>query len=213
MLDLTRPFSRERDYAWQVESRDVPLKSQSTAYTGVVHELRCSSMCGTYIDLPGHILECADGMDAGSCPAERFWRLPAAVARLDRTAQPGGVTAAELSAAFGASPVPAAGAPCLVVNALGGVDVWTREDTRGVWLEMDAVEWIIACGCRLLVSDIYESHRLDGVFKRLFEAGVSTVCYPMGLHRLPKAQVEISVLFPRVPGMVQTPCRVVAEER
>ena len=212
MLDLTRPFASENDYPWQLETREVPLKSQNTAYTGVIHELRCSSMCGTYIDFPGHILESADGVDAASCPAERFWRLPAAVARLDRTGCPGGVTAEELSAAFGASAVPVAEASCLVVNALGPTDVWNRPDVRGVWLEMDAVEWIVASGCRLLVSDIYESNRLDGVFKRLFSAGVSTVCYPMGLHRLPVAPIAVSVLFPRVPGMVQIPCRLIAEE-
>ncbi len=212
VIDLTRPFSRERDFPWEVRTTLLPLSSDRTAYTGVIHELKCSSMCGSYLDVPGHIRETDDGTDAANCPPERFWRLEARVAHLKRLQSPGAVTADELAAAFGTAP----GAPCLVVHALEEKDIWEmggegEEVWRQTWLDASAVDWIVASGCRLLVSDIYESPRLEGVFLRLFAAGISTVCMPKGLARLGGA-ARISVTFLPVEGMVQMPCRIIAEE-
>ena len=98
--------------------------------------------------------------------------------------------------------------PNVTLTPVGGEgeEVW-----RQTWLDASAVDWIIASGCRLLVSDIYESPRLEGVFLRLFAAGISTVCMPKGLARLGGA-ARISVTFLPVEGMVQMPCRIIAEE-
>ena len=70
---------------------------------------------GMYIDLPGHIRETDDGVDAANCPPERFYRIAADVVHLDREGGSGPVTAEMLEAAS----VDHTGAPTLLVNALG----------------------------------------------------------------------------------------------
>ncbi|NMA20858.1 MAG: hypothetical protein GX927_09800, partial [Lentisphaerae bacterium] len=80
-----------------------------------------------------------------------------------------------------------------------------------VFLDMTAVQWIIDAGCKMLVSDIYESQALDGVFLKLFKAGVCTVCEPVHLAEVTAPVVRLTVLFPKFPKMTQFPCRVVAE--
>jgi kynurenine formamidase len=76
---------------------------------------------------------------------------------------------------------------------------------------MDAVEWIIGQGVELLVSDIYESKALAGVFYKLFKAGISTVCNPVNMDQLTVPEVKLTVMSLPVRGVTQIPCRVVAE--
>jgi len=75
---------------------------------------------------------------------------------------------------------------------------------------LDAVEWLKATPCKLLVSDIYESTALEGVFLRLFEGGIATVCEPANLYKLPEGIVKLTVLFSKMP-ITQIPCALVAE--
>ena len=63
---------------------------------------------------------------------------------------------------------------------------------------------------KVLVSDIYESTALEGVFLKLFEAGISTVCEPANLHKLPSGKVKLTVHFAKIP-ITQLPCTLVAE--
>jgi len=134
-----------------------------------------------------------------------LFRIPASTIRLARANGSGAVTAAELEQASGGMP----STPALVVNALGPMNPGDI-DRRTVYLDSGAVEWIIASGCKLLVSDIYESLSLDGVFLKLFANGVSTVCEPANLWKLPP-QVRLTVLFPRIQGVKQLSCRIIAE--
>ena len=60
------------------------------------------------------------------------------------------------------------------------------------------------------LADGYESRRLEGVFQRLFKAGVSTICLPVNLFEL-KDSATVTALFCPVPKMTQIPCRVIAE--
>jgi kynurenine formamidase len=163
-------------------------------------------MVGTYLDLPGHIRETDDGLDAAGLPLEGLYRVEASVLHMDRGDGSGGVSGEDLERA-GPGAVPGG---ALVINALGA----RRFDEvafRSVWLETSAVRWIRDSGVRLLVSDIYESPGLHGVFYDLFRAGISTVCHPVDLHRLSAPRGRLTVLPVRIAGVTQLPCRVVAE--
>ncbi len=202
VVDLTLEISPETA---RIERQEIMLQSANTRYTGVVYEFSHDSMQGTYIDFPGHIKETENGESADDFPLGRLYRVPASVIHLERVDGSGAVTAAELEKAFGGVPRTEA----LIINALGPANPQDVE-RRGVYLDAGAVEWIIASGCKLLVSDIYESKALDGVFLRLFEHGISTVCEPVNLWGLPP-QVELTVLFPRIMGVKQLSCRMIAE--
>ncbi len=203
-IDLTYPY-RGRARATDIQRREVPLKSNSTAYTGVVYQFSCDSMQGCYLDLPGHILETDDGRRADTVDRADFYRMEAAVIHLDRGRHPGGVTAAELEKAWGGVPH----TPAVIINALGTLGPFDIPP-RSVWLELDAVAWLKKTGCRLLVSDVYESRALEGVFLKLFEAGISAVCEPDNLSQLTAPVVRLTVLFPKMP-VTQVPCAMVAE--
>ena len=204
-VDLTR------DYVGSVapfalEQQEVPLHSANTAYTGIIYQFSSGSMQGTYLDLPGHIRETDDGQTAANFPVEKLYRLPASLIRLDRASGSGAVTADELEDAFGGIP----NTPGIIINALGQRNP-DQIETRSVFLDMTAVQWLIDTGCKMLVSDIYESQALEGVFLKLFKAGVCTVCEPVNLARIASPKVRLTVLFPKFPQMTQFPCRVVAE--
>ena len=183
------------------------MQSPGVEYTGVIYEFKMGSMAGTYIDFPGHIAETDDGQDAYNYPLEKLYCRRAAVIRLDRWDGSGGVTASELAAAC---PVKIQPGDALIVNALGDRQFYDIEN-RSVFFEMDAVEWIIEQGVELLVSDIYESQALLGVFLKLFKAGISTVCRPVNLHKLEDAEVKLTIMPLPLRGVTQIPCRLVAE--
>jgi len=205
LIDLTLgiPGPGEREGAARLEERR--HAGGGPPYTGLVYHFAHDSMAGTYLDLPGHIRETDDGQDAATYPAGRLFRVDATVVRLDREDGSGGVSAEELRRACAGS----AQGGALIVNALG-----RRFDEiafRSVWLSKDAVRWVIDTGVHLLVSDIYESRGLHGVFYDLFAAGVSTVCHPVNLHLLTAPRVRVTALPLRVSGVTQLPCRVLAE--
>ena len=205
VVDLTWDFKGER-YAPEIVRKEVFLKSGKTAYTGVVYDVKMDGMSGTYIDFPGHIAETDNGVYADNCPLESVYRVPASVIHLDRESGSGAVSGSDLEKAFGGK----VSTPALVINALGRkepLDVVFRS----VYLDESAVQWIIDSGCRLLVSDIYESTELHGVFLKLFQAGITAVCMPSNLHALAAKQIELTVLFAKMPQMTQLPCRLVAE--
>gem|GEM_PF-465384 len=191
-----------------MRTRHWTLRDGPAPYTAAVHFFQHWSMAGTYLDLPGHIVETDDGADAASVPAERWFRRAALVIHLDRESGSGPVTAAELAAASPDSDP----ADALVLNALGA----RRFDAiaeRSVSLSLDAVDWIAARGARLLVADVYEAAPVPhGVFPALFAHGIATVCAPVNLHRLTQPRVRLTALPLRFPGAVQIPCRVLAEE-
>ena len=207
IIDLTFEPGRAPSGFFKTERKDVCLKSPGIEYTGVIYEFSMSSMAGTYLDLPGHIAETADGQDAANYPLEKLYRRRAVVIRLDRENESGGVTAAELTQAC---PVEIRPGDALIVNALGDRQ-FHEINSRSVFLEQDAVEWIIARKVELLVSDIYESTALIGVFYKLFQAGISTVCFPVNLNKLSVPEVKLTVMPLPVREVTQIPCRVIAE--
>ena len=204
MVDLTKDFIGER-FAPEILREEMPLKSGMTSYTGIVYTIKHDGMTGTYIDFPGHIAETDDGIRGDNCPLENIFRVPAQVIRMDRESGSGAVTADDLERACGGK----VSTPALVINALGGKEPCEIEN-RSVYLDDSAVEWIIQSKCRLLVSDIYESRALHGVFLKLFAAGITTVCHPARLRQLPAGEIRLSVLFPLI-NVTQLPCRLVAE--
>ncbi len=204
-VDLTRDYIGPIG-AFSVESQEVALRSANTAYTGIIYQFQSGSMQGTYLDLPGHIRETDDGQTADTFPAEKLYRIPASVIHLDRASGSGAVSAADLESAFGGMP----NTPGIIINALG-VREPDQIECRSVFLDMTAVQWLIDAGCKMLVSDIFESQTLDGVFLKLFQAGACTVCEPVHLAKVTAPVVRLTVLFPKFPQLTQFPCRVIAE--
>ena len=206
-IDLTYAVAPEQDGQPVVTLDERLLARPGGTYTGMVYHFRHHGMAGTYIDLPGHIKETDDGLDAASYPLEKLFRVDAAVVHLDRESGSGGITGEELAAAH------QRGAPAgaLVLNALGP----RRFDAiaeRSVWLAKDAVQWIVDTGIHLFVSDVYERQPEPlGTFYDLFAAGIATVCCPVNLHRLDAPRCRITALPARFPTVTQLPCRLVAE--
>ena len=205
LIDLSGEFPPEA--VRKIRLREVPLKSAQTAYTGMVYDFEVNSMNGSYIDLPGHIRETDNGERADNVPMEKFYRVPCSVIRLNRKSGSGAVTGAELEQAFGGK----VATPALMINALGPLD-YDEVDERSVWLDFSALDWMIEAGVRLLLSDIYESKALHGVFLKLFAAGVSTVCCLRNLGRVRGRIAEVTVLFPKIATLTQIPCRVLADD-
>jgi kynurenine formamidase len=177
------------------------------SYTGLIYQFAHGSMVGTYADFPGHIRETDDGTTAESYPLGKLYAVRAAVIHLKRKSGSGAVTARELQAA---APRPLRRPGGLVINALGALR-FDEIENRSVWLSADAVEWIGSLGIHLLISDIYESKGLHGVFRGLFAAGITTICCPINLHRLTAPRVKITCLMLRYHGVTQVPCRILAE--
>lgn len=203
-VDLTADF-RGRKVLPEIVQREVALKSDKTEYTGVVYNISTSTMMGSYIDFPGHIRETDDGVNGANSDLADFTNMSAAVIRFDRAGEPGGITAEDLENAYGGVPDTQA----VIINALGSVSSFDIPP-RSVYLTLDAVEWLKKTPCKVLVSDIYESTALEGVFLKLFEGGISTVCEPANLHKLPAGKVKLTVHFAKIP-ITQLPCTLVAE--
>lgn len=204
-IDLTMDFLGER-FAPEIRREEKKLQSGLVSYTGVVYTMTHDGMSGTYIDFPGHIAETDNGLYADNCPLERVFRVPASVIHLSKKSGDGAVSGAELEEAFGGK----IHTDALIINALGKLNPLEMAK-RSVFLDDSAIQWIIDSKCRLLVSDIYESEALHGVFLKLFSAGITTVCLPVNLAALTAKEVLLTALFARMPGVTQLPCRLVAE--
>lgn len=204
VIDITCDFPPS--FGSKVEITEIPIESNGAAYTGVAYAWPAGSMQGTYIDLPGHIKELDDGATAENFPVERLYRVAGTYVQLRRESGSGAVTAEDLQTALGRE----LDSPALVINVLGLKEP-DEIETRSVYLDDSAVDWIIRSGVRLLVSDVYESQAIHGVFARLFAAGVVTVCEPRGMHRIGADRVFLTVLFEKVPVVTQIPCRAVVE--
>ncbi len=189
----------------EAEEYRMNLQSPGIEYTGLCYNFKMNSMAGTYIDFPGHIAETYDGQDSKNYPLEKLYRRNAKVIHLNRTT--GAVSGKDL----------ADNCQCkinkgdaLIINALGTLR-FDDVPERSVYLDKSAVDWIIAQGVELLISDIYESTELIGVFYYLFKAGISTICSPVNMDKLTVPEVKITILSLPVEGVVQIPCRVIAE--
>lgn len=205
LVDLTLPMFGP-GHPRAVASCEMVTIRKSMTYVATKYQFAHDSLQGTYLDFPGHVIETEDGTDAGNYPLAKLAGIKAAVVHLDRGDGSGAVTADELR---GACP-PLEGCGALILNALGG----RRYDEiveRSVWIAGDAVDWICGSGIHLLASDIYESQPLHGVFLKLFQAHILTVCYPINLHLLTRPHVRLWALPMRIPGVNQLPCRAFAE--
>lgn len=206
VIDLTMPVTLA-DKTSSIKTEEWKLSGlNGSSYTGIVHEFKYSSMSGTYIDFPGHIKETDDGMDAMNCPVDKFLRIESAVIHLSKESGSGAVSAEELKSACRFEK----NIRALVINALGPKR-FDEIESRSVFLDDSALDWIISLGIELLVSDIYESPALHGAFLRLFQKRISTVCCPVNLHLLDVPDVKLSCFFIPHESAVQLPCRLIAE--
>ena len=205
LVDLTLPMHGPGHPRAVARLRMVTIRKSMT-YVATQYDFEHDSMQGTYLDFPGHVVETDDGTDADNYPLTKLAGVSAAVLHLDRSDGSGAVSEDDLRRVC----PPLAGCGAMIINALGA----RRFDEiveRSVWLATDAVEWICRTGIHLLVSDIYESQPLHGVFLKLFAARILTVCYPINLHLLTQPHVRVWALPMRVPGVNQLPCRAFAE--
>lgn len=205
LVDLTLPMNGP-GHPRAVASRQTVTIRKSMTYVATRYEFAHDSMQGTYLDFPGHVVDTEDGADAENYPLARLAGVRAAVLHLDRPDGSGAVSAADL---LGVCP-PLDSCGAMIVNALG-CRRYDAIEERTVWLSRDAVEWICGTGIHLLVSDVYESRPLHGVFLELFKSRIVTVCCPVNLHLLTAPRVRLWALPLRIPGVNQLPCRAFAE--
>lgn len=203
IVDLTRNAVSE----WgklSIQPEIVALGQEQNRYSATVWHIDGDSMLGSYLDLPGHIRETDDGRRGDNLNPELFFRIPTTVIHLNITAGP--VTAQHL---FSANNQQNKSLPFLAINAIGDANPhdipW-----RSVFLDDSAVNWIINSGCRLLISDVFESEELSGVFLKLFRAGIQTLCEPVNLAKVTGSHALVTILFPKLP-IAQLPVRILAE--
>jgi len=204
LVDLTLPVPETKAVL-----KEVRIRSGTADYTGMTYDLALNSMDGTYIDFPGHIRETDDGLDAGNYPIDKLFRVKASVVHLDRASGSGPVSGADLEAALSID-ARRVDSSALILNALGKRR-FDEIEPRSVFLTLDAIDWIVSRNIHLLVSDIYESRAIHGVFTELFRHGIATVCCPVNLDKLTARTVRISVFHFPIEGVTQLPCRVIAE--
>ncbi len=191
-----------------IETHIWHLQQDKVKYDARVHWFHHWGMSGTYIDLPGHIVETDDGKRADNLPLECLYRLPATRIQLDKASGAGRISADELASAAENNPAPGG---ALVLNALGRKQ-FDQISERSVYLGRDAVEWLLQFDIKLFISDVYESNQSpQGVFSLFFAAGICTICNPINLWQLPSNSFFITALPLRFADATQLPCRLLAE--
>lgn len=209
IIDLTAPLSLnmyDKQPAANMKTGVVPMTIEGKNYSAYIYDLEMGSMAGTYIDFPGHIKETFEGTDAENCPLEKLYRVKASAIHMECRDGHGAVSADDLKSAFGGD----IKTPALIINALGKLR-FDDVEFRSVYLDRSAVKWIIDSGIHLIVSDIYESQQVHGVFRDLFTNGISAVCCPVNMYLIDASVCSLTVLPIHFPSATQVPCRVVAE--
>lgn len=204
LINLTSPF-----HCAHIFLERIPLKSDRTAYTGMVYHFRHGSMGTSYLDLPGHIAETDDGCDAQNVNLLDYYRRKTQLLRIKTPAnQEYGITPADLEKALNGREWQ----PWIVINALGSA-ADGYQPSRRIYLTLEAVDYLARNGVKVLFSDAWESPRLDGVFLRLFDAGISAVCNLVNLDKLPAdREFYLTMSFLPYPGKVtQIPASLIAE--
>ncbi|MBE6386394.1 MAG: hypothetical protein E7048_12140 [Lentisphaerae bacterium] len=204
LINLTSPF-----HCAHIFLERIPLKSDRTAYTGMVYHFRHGSMETSYLDLPGHIAETDDGCDAQNVNLLDYYRRKTQLLRIKTPAnQEYGITPADLEKALNGREWQ----PWIVINALGSA-ADGYQPSRRIYLTLEAVDYLARNGVKVLFSDAWESPRLDGVFLRLFDAGISAVCNLVNLDKLPAdREFYLTMSFLPYPGKVtQIPASLIAE--
>lgn len=202
IIDLTAPFSDSTE----TSLREVPLRSDKTAYTGMVYRFNHESMATTYLDLPGHIRETDDGRNGENLNIADYYRQPARLLRIPpRT---GGITPDDLKKAAGGKKI----LPFTIIHSFGRKDDG-NDPQRLTYLTLESCDFLIGAGVKVLLSDAWESRALEGVFLRLFSHGVSTIC---NLHRMWELPEDRDFLLNVIPlpypgGATQLLARVFAE--
>ena len=183
------------------------IKMPEKDYQGLIYDFYLSSMSGTYIDLPGHIKEFDNGLDASNYPLEKLFMVDTTVIRLHRQGLGREIRAEELEKT-GIS-VKNQG---LLINS--GWDLGAGKPTQEIpFYGRDAIEWIVSKGINLFISDVYENHSDPrGIFVEFFKAGIACVCIPANLEKLSKSKIKVCAIPIRIPGAVQVPCRLLAIE-
>ena len=207
VINLTAPFGNHR-----TSIERLPIRSPKTSYTGMIYYFDYESMSTSYLDLPGHIAETDDGRHAAMLDPGDWYRQRANLIRIPVC--PAGEEFAIRPADIEKAMAGKKWHPWMVINALG------RKDDDGearyfrmTYLALDTVDMLIDKGVKVIIGDAWESRRLDGVFTRLFSAGVCTVCGVANLHRLPDDREFFVTLgfLPYPGGVTQIPCSVLAE--
>ena len=202
-INLTAPFNNAHIY-----TERLPLKSERTAYTGMVYHFRHGSMETTYLDLPGHIAETDDGQHAANCDLLDFYRRKSMLLRIAAPDGEYGITPEDLEKARAGRPWQ----EWVVINALGGKPDGYAP-ARKIYLTLESVDYLVSNGVKVLFSDAWESARLDGVFLKFFAAGVSCVCNIVNMEKLPAdREFFLTLSFVPYPGAVtQIPATLIAE--
>lgn len=207
LIDLTLPVKYNPKTMSTSEKHIV--QEDGTEYDGIIHEFSFNSMTGTYIDFPGHIAGYEDGTDAASYKLEKLYQVKTVLIKLDRDCSSGKVCKEELLTSVNIN-LEKEKPGAIIINALGSKR-FDEIRERSVWLSIEAAKWLISLGIHLIISDIYESAGIHGVFGTFFKAGVSTVCCPVNLDKISKNIFTVTCLPAKFEKCQQLPCRLIAE--
>lgn len=177
-------------------------------YKGVIYDFSLSSMAGTYLDFPGHIEEFDDGKDAVNYPLKKLFLVETTVIRLKRKGLPREIDGRELEGAGVAVKTP---------GLLIKVDDWNlsapQEIVQAPFYGKSAIRWVVSKKINLFISNVYENHvDRQGIFVEFFRAGITCVCIPANLDRITRERIKICAVPLKIPGAVQSPCRLLAVE-
>lgn len=207
LLDLT--LSVEQDpQTMSIEKKHL-VQEDGTEYDGVIHNFCYKGTSSTYIDFPGHIAGYDDGTDAANYKLEKLYQVKTVIIKLNRDCSSGKVCKEDLLESVNVD-LEKEKPGAIIINALGNKR-FDEIKNRSVWLSTEAVEWLVSLGIHLIISDIYESAGLHGVFGTFFKSGVSTVCCPVNLDKINKNVFTVTCLPAKFEKCQQLPCRLIAE--
>ncbi|MHC4873940.1 MAG: cyclase family protein [Planctomycetota bacterium] len=207
LIDLTLPV-KHNPQTMSTNKKHI-VQENGTEYDGIVHNFSFSGMTSTYIDFPGHIAGCEDGTDAANYELEKLYQVKTALIRLDRDCSSGKVCKEDLLTSVNVN-LEKEKPDAIIINALGSKR-FDEIKERSVWLSTEAAEWLVSLGIHLIISDIYESAGIHGVFGTFFKGGVSTVCCPVNLEKINKDIFTVTCLPAKFEKSQQLPCRLIAE--
>lgn len=210
IVDLSQPL-----YEGMPHATTIPAPRFETVRTMDDHGLRCMQLtlpthCGTHLDAPSHFITDGDTIDAIAAQ-----NLISAAACVEVDVAPGGqITAGQLRAARTAG-----SAMALLIRTGWDARYGSPEYMHHPYLSVEAAEWIVASGARLVGVDMVTpempgSLRPAGyscpVHKTLLSAGVLIV-ENLDLRPVAGRSCTIFVGALRVSGADGAPARVLAQ--
>ncbi|MFA5646251.1 MAG: hypothetical protein WDA18_07860 [Candidatus Ratteibacteria bacterium] len=209
-IDFTRPIPDIEGKNPTHREYIIPIVAAGRSLTGICHSFSFDGMSGTYIDFPGHIRECDNGIHAGNISIEPLLSMETTLIRLTLPLGKREITRKDLES----TGVKVRGR-ALIVHVLGSYDDEDFPVKTLPYFSSDTFSFFTESNIMIFASDVYENRGaggMTGIFEALFSAGILCICKLTNLHQIQGSYLTTSVLFNKHPGVVQLPCRFVGYE-